>query len=193
MKYSQIAVAIPLMAESENLPNLVNCLEAQTFQNFKVFFCVNQPESFWQNPEKTFICHNNRESIEYLHALDSDRYFIIDRSSEGKGWDEKRQGVGHARKVLFDTILEKHSDNTIIISLDGDTSFSGNYFQSIVSQFNEKPGISFLKSGKNPISFIYSIASSTVWIHSGSSGATPYIIHVPFSFGIYNFRPFPAA
>lgn len=142
MKYSQIALAIPLMAELENLAGLVNCLESQTFENFKVFFCVNQPESFWQNPEKTFICHNNRESIEYLHTLDSDRYFIIDRSSEGKGWDEKRQGVGHARKVLFDTILEKHSDNTIIISLDGDTSFSGNYFQSIVSQFNEKPGIS---------------------------------------------------
>lgn len=142
MKYSHIAVAIPLMAESENLPNLMSCLEAQTFRNFEVFFCVNQPESFRHNPEKEFICHDNQESLKYLQKLDHARYSVIDRSSAGMGWDEKHQGVGHARKALFDTILKEHSDNTIIISLDGDTSFNGNYFQSIVSQFNEKPWIS---------------------------------------------------
>lgn len=142
MKYSHIAVAIPLMAESENLPNLVSCLEAQTFRNFEVFFCVNQPESFRHNPEKEFICHDNQESLEYLQKLDHARYSVIDRSSSGKGWDEKHQGVGHARKVLFDTILKEHSDDTVIVSLDGDTSFNGNYFQSIVEQFNRKPTLS---------------------------------------------------
>ena len=142
MKYSHIAVAIPLMAEMENLPKLVACLESQTFQNFEVFFCVNQPENFWQNPEKIFICHNNQKSIEYLQACNNSKYFIIDRSSLGKGWDAKHHGVGYARKTIFDTILQNHHDNTIIVSLDGDTSFNENYFQSIVNQFNTNTELS---------------------------------------------------
>ena len=74
-------------------------------------------------------------------------------------------------------IISLHSHGSR--SESSDHQYSGTVLSS-----SENPGMSFLNNGKNPISLIQSIASSTVCRHSGSSQATPYIIHVPFSFGI---------
>ena len=48
-----ISVAIPLMDELENLPALVECLNKQTYRNFSVYMCVNQPESWWEEEVPT--------------------------------------------------------------------------------------------------------------------------------------------
>lgn len=135
-------VAIPLMDELENLPELVMCLNHQTYHNYSVYMCVNQPENWWHNPEKSHICQNNQETIRLLQCLENLKFEIIDRSSRGHGWDEKHQGVGYARKELFDTILKTAADNEIIVSLDGDTAFGKDYLASIAGQFAHNPHLS---------------------------------------------------
>ena len=137
-----ISVAIPLMDELENLPALVECLNQQSYRNFSVYVCVNQPESWWEDEAKQQICTNNADSIAFLQTVDTFSITIIDRSSRGHGWPTKRHGVGYARKELFDTILQTVLDDEIIVSLDGDTAFGKDYLASIAVQFANNPELS---------------------------------------------------
>lgn len=137
-----ISVAIPLMDELENLPALVECLNKQTYRNFSVYVCVNQPESWWEDEAKRQICTNNADSIAFLQSVENLPITIIDRSSRGHGWPAKRHGVGYARKELFDTILQTVPDDEIIVSLDGDTAFGKDYLESIAGQFANNPELS---------------------------------------------------
>ena len=137
-----ISVAIPLMDELENLPALVECLNKQTYRNFSVYMCVNQPESWWEEEAKQHICINNAVSILFLQSVENLSITIIDRSSRGHGWPAKRHGVGYARKALFDKILQTAPNDDIIVSLDGDTDFGEDYFASVVEQFAQKPDLS---------------------------------------------------
>lgn len=130
------------MDELENLPALVECLQKQTFHNFDVYVCVNQPENWWGDEAKQQICINNAVSIAFLQSVENLPITIIDRSSRGHGWPTKRHGVGYARKELFDTILQTAADNEIIVSLDGDTAFGKNYLASIAGQFAHNPHLS---------------------------------------------------
>ncbi len=130
------------MDELENLPTLVECLNQQTYRNFCVYICVNQPDSWWEDSYKVHVCQSNQSTIEHLQTIEYPPITIIDRSSRGQGWDAKHQGVGYARKTLFDTILQTASDGDIIASLDGDSSFSPSYFSSLTEQFSQKPYIS---------------------------------------------------
>ncbi len=138
----RLHIAIPLMDELENLPALVECLQKQTFHNFDVYVCVNQPESWWGDETKQQICTNNADSIAFLQTVDTFSITIIDRSSHGHGWPAKRHGVGYARKELFDTILKTAAGNEIIVSLDGDTAFGKDYLASIAGQFAHNPHLS---------------------------------------------------
>ena len=135
-------VAIPLMDELENLPALVECLNQQSYRNFSVYMCVNQPESWWEDETERQICANNADSIVFLQSVENLLITIIDRSSRGHGWPTKRHGVGYARKELFDTILKTATDNEIIVSLDGDTAFGKDYLASIAGQFAHNPHLS---------------------------------------------------
>jgi hypothetical protein len=137
-----ISVAIPLIDELENLSRLVECLQKQSFQNFDVYVCVNQPESWWDDETKIHVCQNNQATIQFLQSIEKTPIVIIDRSSRGKGWDDKHRGVGYARKALFNRILQTSPDNNIIVSLDGDTDFGEDYFASVVEQFAQKPDLS---------------------------------------------------
>ena len=137
-----ISIAIPLMDELENLSRLVECQQKQSFHNFDVYVCVNQPESWWDDETKFQVCQNNQATIQFLQAVDFLKTVIIDRSSRGKGWDDKHRGVGYARKALFDRILQTAPDDDIIVSLDGDTDFGEDYFASVVEQFAQNPDLS---------------------------------------------------
>ncbi len=55
----KIFAAIPLIDELDNLPCLLKDLERQDSQNFKVFFCVNQPDNWWDLDEKKGVCERN--------------------------------------------------------------------------------------------------------------------------------------
>lgn len=135
-------VAIPMMDELENLPALVDCLQKQSFRNFDVYVCVNQPDSWWHDDEKLPVCQRNQATIEHLQTIENLPITIIDRSSRGHGWPAKRQGVGYARKELFDSILQTASDNDIIVSMDGDSIFAPKYLASLATQFAKHPCLS---------------------------------------------------
>ncbi len=140
-------IAIPLLDELDNLPTLLSCIEQQTNQNFELYLCVNQPESWWKIPEKVEICYRNQSSIQQIESWKLNIPFpltLIDRSSVGKGWDEEHLGVGWARKTLMDEIQSKAAADDIIISLDADTTFKPSYFQSVIEHFTKHPRLECL-------------------------------------------------
>lgn len=132
----RLFVAIPMMDELENLPQLLSCLKNQTFSNFATIFCVNQPEDYWQNHEKLVIAENNLKTIEILEKEDILDIIIIDKSSKGNGWLGKLHGVGAARATIFNQIRTISSQNDLVVSMDGDTTFDEKYLEKIVEKFN---------------------------------------------------------
>lgn len=138
-QHSRIFVALPALAEMSYLPEFIKCVKAQTFKNYELIICINQPESWWSDKEHLAECKNNQESINWLKTLENLDLTIIDKSSKGKAWLEKKTGVGWARKVIMDYIKDKAGDSDIILSLDADTTFEANYFQSILDNFRKNP------------------------------------------------------
>jgi hypothetical protein len=132
-------IAIPLMDETENLDMLFGCIRSQKFTDFKVWVCVNQPESFWEDDGKRHICISNQKTLDFLKGVDDIELSVIDRSSRGRGWKGKNTGVGIARKTLMDSIAARADDGCIIVSLDGDTSFGEDYFGSLADNFRRHP------------------------------------------------------
>jgi len=135
----KIYVALPVMDEMERLPNLIKAIQRQTIQDFKLIVCVNQPDSWWDNPLKTGICNANQSAITYLQSLNDERITIIDKSSPGKGWLPKAHGIGVARKLLMDHISSVAESKDIIISMDADTVFEQNYFAEIADNLYINP------------------------------------------------------
>ncbi len=136
---SKIYVALPALAEMSYLPHFFNCIKEQTFTNFELVVCVNQPEIWWNDKDHLAECENNQESLTWLKKQKDINLIIIDKSSKGKAWVEKKLGVGWARKVLMDYIGEIANDHDLILSLDADTTFKPNYFQSIIENFRDHP------------------------------------------------------
>ncbi len=134
----KIYIALPVINELENIPTFLNDLKAQTYQNFELYVCVNQPDNWWEDPVKTTVCIDNQKTIELLKEQD---FFIniIDKSTKGNAWTGKQSGVGWARKVLMDTINNIADKAGIIISLDADTRFNSQYFESIINTFVDNP------------------------------------------------------
>jgi hypothetical protein len=156
---SRIHVAIPAMNEAAYLPATLSCLQDQQAPGVEVhlWICVNQPNHWWEDPEKNPICLNNRETLDFLsdrqwpnlHQTNPHRpdlrlpnLHLIDRSSPGRGWTGKDHGVGMARKTLMDAIdLWSAVPHDIILSLDADTEFGPNYLASVASLFHKHPTI----------------------------------------------------
>ncbi|MDR2979775.1 MAG: hypothetical protein LBV02_04980 [Bacteroidales bacterium] len=145
MKKPVLHIAIPAKDELDYLFHTLQAVSMQTtdFQ-FYVYVCVNQPEAWWQDPEKVTICHHNQQMIKQLQDGEEFRVTLLDYSSPGRGWVGKRHGVGWARKVLFDHILSIADEDDILISLDADTLFSENYLQSIGDNFSQLPDMETL-------------------------------------------------
>ena len=145
---SHLHIAIPAINEMAYLPFTLEDIGNQHCTcTFTVYVCINQPDAWWEDPEKRGVCEQNQELIQFLHQYPHFPIVVLDFSSKGKGWQGKKHGVGWARKALFDHILQTSSDDDIIISLDADTRFGASYFQSIFDQFS--------KSSINTISVPY--------------------------------------
>ncbi len=143
MKTPALYLAIPVLGEFANLHNFFSDITGQTYRNFHIYVCVNQFDSWWAKSEKQQYCLDNAKSLEYLRSLDIKNLIVIDKSSPGNGWPDKKGGVGWARKTLMDMISEKREDG-IIISMDADTRYPKQYLEKIVRYFNEHPKISGL-------------------------------------------------
>jgi glycosyltransferase involved in cell wall biosynthesis len=134
----QIWIAIPCLNELEYIVDTIECIQNQTYPNYNVVVCVNQAESYHSNTEYSHIVENNLQTIQLLKdKQEKMNIHILDKSSKGQGWVEKNQGVGWARKLLFDTILQNASPSDIIISMDADTVFPKSYFQSVIDIFQK--------------------------------------------------------
>lgn len=131
------------MYESEYLFATLDSLASQHFSlPFDVFVCVNQPESFWQNADMKHICVDNAKTLDMLSDYRGLRLRVLDKSSPGNGWPQKKSGVGFARRLLFDTILKVADNDDIVISLDADTTVRCGYIASIYDNFAKNPDIS---------------------------------------------------
>ncbi len=137
-----IYIALPVMNEMERLPMLIQAIMEQTEQHFRLVVCVNQPDSWWNDPVHLNICEENQQAIQYLESLEDRRIEIIDRSSPGKGWSPKAHGIGVARKLLMDHISKIANENDILISMDADTVFNKEYFSSVAENLRLNPAAS---------------------------------------------------
>lgn len=136
---NKVYVALPAMDEADYLPAFIECIRNQSFQNFSLVVCVNQPENWWDMEDKLSICNNNKDSIQYLSTIQDLDIHVIDKSSKGNGWKGKKYGVGWARKVVMDYSAEKAEESDIILCLDADTTFRPDYFASIIQAFKQNP------------------------------------------------------
>lgn len=135
-----LRIAIPAMDELDYLPVTLDALSKQdTRLPFEVYVCVNQPDEYWNHPERQTVCKNNQKLLEFLHSYKSLTLHILDFASPGLGWKGKKTGVGFARKVLFERILSECDPKDIIISLDADTTFGTYYLQSVADRFERNP------------------------------------------------------
>ncbi|MHC1707385.1 MAG: hypothetical protein AB9842_07675 [Bacteroidales bacterium] len=140
METRKILVAIPLMDEWGNLHDLLQDINNQTLDDYHVVFCVNQPEDWWQLPEKVRVCQNNSKTLGFLSSFHDFSFSLLDKSSPGKGWKGKEHGVGWARKVAMDHSISMSGPHDIVISLDADTRMNPEYFESVLTTLNNKPG-----------------------------------------------------
>ena len=140
--YNHISVAVPAMDELNTMPMLLECFKKQSFVHFDLYVCVNNPDLWWNEHDKTDIINNNLQLIDLLKNTHGINITIIDKCTKGNGWIGKKKGVGMARKLLFDRIIADHGNNNIIVSMDADTTFGTNYLHSIAEQFNTTPRLS---------------------------------------------------
>jgi hypothetical protein len=138
-KNTKLFIALPVLNEFDYIHEFIHCLEQQTFTNFEIYICVNQPDDWWDNPQKRYICFDNQKTLLFLENLKQFPIKIIDRSTKDKGWKGKHYGVGWARKTVMDAIDKVALDDDIIVSIDADTTFTGNYFEAIFESIRRKP------------------------------------------------------
>jgi hypothetical protein len=135
-----VHIAVPAMNEAEYIEQTLTCIQNQHCEiEMRVYVCVNQPESYWNNEETLPICLNNQLTLSVLKESKIENLTVIDHCTKGLGWDSKKYGVGMARKVLMDFISETANPEDIVISLDSDTLFEPDYVQSVVNRFESYP------------------------------------------------------
>ncbi len=132
------------MNEGKYIPALLDDLSRQSYKNFQIICCVNQPESWWDDPQKVHICKNNQETIGLLQKFTDLNMKIIDRSSPGNGWTGKHFGVGWARKTAMDAASELANPDDLIVTMDGDTRYPPGYLESTLKEFLQNPEIKAL-------------------------------------------------
>ena len=120
------------MAESANLPALLDCLQRQTARGVSVYCCVN-------NEEGSPLQADNEKCLRLLRQADGLSVTVIDRCSPGQGWTGKKRGVGWARKLLFDRIAAERDGDELVVSLDADTDFDDDYLEAVFATMNARP------------------------------------------------------
>lgn len=127
------------MNESKWIGQLLESILAQSYCNFRLFVCINQPDDWWYLREKEAICHDNAISLEILRHHHEIPITIIDKSSPGSGWKGKHQGVGWARKTVMDAINSVASRDDLIVSIDADTWYPPDYLASLAENLKLNP------------------------------------------------------
>lgn len=141
-RYHHISLALPVLAERDNMPKLLEVLRGQTFCGFDLYVCVNQPDDWWGLPSNDWrrqACDDNQDTLRWLRSVTDLSIITIDCSSKGRGWTQRRQGVGWARKSIFDAIISHCNSNELIVSLDADALMSEDYLATLIQLMNTHP------------------------------------------------------
>ena len=133
-----IYISLPVLNESENIPELLKCLRNQDRDDFELVVCVNNYDEWWDDDIKKLQCVDNQKSIAILKAEKLLKVTVLDRSSLGKGWKPKKGGVGHARKTAMDYISSVAEDDDLIISIDADTFYPPDYLKKVTQALDNK-------------------------------------------------------
>ena len=145
MRYSHISVAVPMLAELENIQVLIDLFRRQTFKDFSLYLCVNNPDGWADSddPTQRQMYADNQSTLEYLRELQLSsidfKIVVLDFSSPGRGWKGRKRGVGWARKELFAAIDADCGDDELVVSLDADTVFAETYLESVLCTMNSHP------------------------------------------------------
>lgn len=140
MSTPHLHVAIPVLDELDYLPHtLASIAQQRSSFPFTVYLCINQPDAWWDDVEHLPICENNQATLALLREPLPFEVQVLDYSSRGRGWRGKDYGVGWARKKLFERIIERAKEKDILISMDADTTFPDDYFESIGHSFQQNP------------------------------------------------------
>ena len=139
MKTTALYIALPILNESKNLDQFLDCLKKQNIQDFELVACINNEEAWWNNPAKRPMCEDNQNSLRRLKQEKEFKIEIIDHSSPGKGWKPKKGGVGMARKAALDRIAGKAHKQAIMVSMDADTRYPHDYLLNIKRWFENHP------------------------------------------------------
>jgi hypothetical protein len=138
-KYYQKIIVVPSIAESENLPTLINSLEQNDeleLLNTLLLIVVNNSSSSTEE-----VKNDNQKTIDYLKNIKSRvNISFIDACSTGKEMDDKNGGVGLARKIGMDLALTKFDyfslNKKIMICTDADCIAEPYYLTKISQEFN---------------------------------------------------------
>ena len=130
---------MPSIAESENLPTLINSLEQNDeleLLNTLLIVVVNNSISSTEE-----VKNDNQKTIQYLKNIKSRvNISFIDACSTGKEMDDKNGGVGLARKIGMDLALTKFDyyslNKKILICTDADCTVEPYYLTKISQEFN---------------------------------------------------------
>ncbi len=139
MEHHRLYLALPVLNEFSQLPQFLHSLENQQFTDFELVVCVNQYDHWWHEAEKKAACEDNQKSLQWLRQYDKFPLKIIDNSSPGRGWAAKKGGVGRARKTIMDAIVAFSGKQDIIVSMDADTYYPGNYLSVVAGYFRDNP------------------------------------------------------
>jgi hypothetical protein len=139
-KLPNVFLALPVMNESDYLPELISCINKQSYKgDFYLFSCINQPDEWWTNESMLHICQDNARSELIINKNCDIPVKVINRYSKGKGWKGKKFGVGWARKTVMDEINNIAQPEDVIISIDADTKYNKNYISFIVESILSNP------------------------------------------------------
>ena len=137
--HPKIFLALPVLNELAYIPHLISCIEKQTYKNFELYVCVNQPDNWWENPKKIAICLDNQKTLEYLKSIKNFPTTIFDCSSKGSGWKANHYGVGWARKTVMDAISQVAKPDNIVITIDADTEIYSGYLEAVRQAITSNP------------------------------------------------------
>ncbi|MFZ1518583.1 MAG: glycosyltransferase family A protein [Ignavibacteriaceae bacterium] len=138
-KYFQKIIVVPSIAESKNLPALINSLEQNDeleLLNTLLLIVVNNSISSSEE-----VKNDNKKTIDYLKNIKSRvNISFIDACCAGKEMDDKNGGVGLARKIGMDLALTKFDyyslNKKIMICTDSDCIVEPYYLTKISQEFN---------------------------------------------------------
>tara|TARA_Y100001970_G_scaffold179295_1_gene218199 strand:- start:2845 stop:3969 length:1125 start_codon:yes stop_codon:yes gene_type:complete len=134
-KYNSFII-VPAKSEKDRLPHLLDSIRKQSSIKLKdclVVIVINRTKE-----DAKSISNNNQQSIDYIDRTQFNfDICYVDANNDKNLLPEKKAGVGLARKIGADLILQYAKKNSIICYTDADAILSNNYLDIITEYYNK--------------------------------------------------------